>query len=187
MTVRSRDLDDTPAGRLRKLDQAVARLRYADHRNPEAFHEGKSEIRGDTALGRGVGPAPGARRERAAAGGCSGDNLRTTSASAQLQALPSPPCGAVAPAPVVAARRHAVRLGGNAAALMYPVAILLVASNAMTSRPLLDFVEVKLAEHGVEKLMPEDAILEQHARRLIEQQLAKKAIARLSSEDRQLI
>jgi hypothetical protein len=41
------DLDDTPAGRLRKLDQAVARLRYADHRDPEAFHEGKSEIRGE--------------------------------------------------------------------------------------------------------------------------------------------
>jgi hypothetical protein len=41
------DLDNTPAGRLRRLDQAVARLRYADHRNPEAFHEGKSEIRGE--------------------------------------------------------------------------------------------------------------------------------------------
>jgi hypothetical protein len=41
------DLDDTPAGRLRRLDQAVARLRYADHRDPEAFHEGKSEIRGE--------------------------------------------------------------------------------------------------------------------------------------------
>src|SRR6516162_8879425 len=41
------DLDDTPAGRLRKLDQAVAQLRYADHRNPEAFHEGKSEIRAE--------------------------------------------------------------------------------------------------------------------------------------------
>jgi hypothetical protein len=41
------DLDDTPAGRLRRLDQAVARLRYADHRNPDAVHEGKSEIRGE--------------------------------------------------------------------------------------------------------------------------------------------
>jgi hypothetical protein len=46
MMVRSRDLDD-PAARLRKLDQAVAQLRYADHRNPEAFHEGKSEIRAE--------------------------------------------------------------------------------------------------------------------------------------------
>jgi len=41
------DLDDTPAGRLRRLDRAVARLRYDDHRDPEAFHEGKSEIRGE--------------------------------------------------------------------------------------------------------------------------------------------
>jgi hypothetical protein len=41
------DIDDTPAERLRRLDQAVARLRYADHRDPEAFHEGKSEIRGE--------------------------------------------------------------------------------------------------------------------------------------------
>jgi len=41
------DLDDTPAGRLRRLDRAVARLRYDDHSDPEAFHEGKSEIRGE--------------------------------------------------------------------------------------------------------------------------------------------
>jgi hypothetical protein len=54
--------------------------------------------------------------------------------------------------------------------------------NAMTSRQLLDFIEVKLDEHGVEKLVPEDAILEQHARRLIEQQLARKAIGRVSSK-----
>ena len=47
MTTRPRDFDDTPAGRLRRLDQAVARLRYDDHRDPEAFHEGKSEIRGE--------------------------------------------------------------------------------------------------------------------------------------------
>jgi hypothetical protein len=53
--------------------------------------------------------------------------------------------------------------------------------NAMTSRQFLDFVEAKLKEHDVEKLVPEDAILEQHARRLIEQELAKKAIARVSS------
>jgi hypothetical protein len=53
--------------------------------------------------------------------------------------------------------------------------------NAMTSRQFLDFVEAKLKEHGVEKLVPEAAVLEQHARRLIEQELAKKAIARVSS------
>ena len=54
--------------------------------------------------------------------------------------------------------------------------------NAMTSRQFLDFIEAKLDEHGVEKLVPEDAILEQHARRLIEQQLARKAIARVASK-----
>jgi hypothetical protein len=54
--------------------------------------------------------------------------------------------------------------------------------NAMTSRQLLDFVEAKLGEHGVEKLVPEDAVLEQHARRLIEQRLANEAIARLKSK-----
>ena len=53
--------------------------------------------------------------------------------------------------------------------------------NAMTSRQLLDFVAAKLDEHSVEKLVPEEAILERHARRLIEQQLAKKVIARVSS------
>ena len=54
--------------------------------------------------------------------------------------------------------------------------------NAMTSRQFLDFIEAKLDEHGVEKLVPEDAILEQHARRLIEQRLARKAIARVASK-----
>ena len=54
--------------------------------------------------------------------------------------------------------------------------------NAMTSRQLLDFVQGKLDEHRVEKLVPEDAILEQHAHRLIEQQLASEAIARLKSK-----
>jgi hypothetical protein len=54
--------------------------------------------------------------------------------------------------------------------------------NAMTSRQLLDFVEEKLDEHGVEKLIPEDRLLEQHARRLIEQRLAGAAIAPLKSE-----
>jgi hypothetical protein len=54
--------------------------------------------------------------------------------------------------------------------------------NAMTSRQFLDFVKAKLDEHGVEKLVAEEATLEQHARRLIEQELAKKAIARVASK-----
>jgi hypothetical protein len=52
----------------------------------------------------------------------------------------------------------------------------------MTSRQLLDFVEKKLTANGVTKLIPEDAVLEQHARRLIEQRLAGAAIARLKSK-----
>jgi hypothetical protein len=54
--------------------------------------------------------------------------------------------------------------------------------NAMTSRQLLDFVEKKLDENGVEKLVPEDALLEQHARRLLEQRLASQALTRLKSK-----
>jgi len=49
--------------------------------------------------------------------------------------------------------------------------------NAMTSWQLLDFVERKLKEHGVDKLVPDDTILERHARRLVEQRLANRAIA----------
>ena len=51
--------------------------------------------------------------------------------------------------------------------------------NAMTSRQLLDFVEAKLDEHGVEKLVPEAAVLQEHARRLVEQHLAAEAIKRV--------
>jgi hypothetical protein len=54
--------------------------------------------------------------------------------------------------------------------------------NAMTSRQLLDFVKAKLDEHGVKKLIPEDAILERHTRRLIEQRLVGEAITRLKSK-----
>lgn len=51
--------------------------------------------------------------------------------------------------------------------------------NAMTSRQLIDFIERKLDEHGVEKLVPEDDVLEEHARRLLEQRFAAEAIAPL--------
>ena len=54
--------------------------------------------------------------------------------------------------------------------------------NAMTSRQFLDFAEAKLKQHGIGKLVPNAAVLERHARRLIEQELAKKAIARVSSK-----
>jgi hypothetical protein len=48
--------------------------------------------------------------------------------------------------------------------------------NAMTSRQLVDFVEAKLEEHGVEKLVPDEDVLEAQARRLIEHKLTRDLI-----------
>jgi hypothetical protein len=49
--------------------------------------------------------------------------------------------------------------------------------NAMTSRELIDFIEAKLKEHGVEKLIPGAAVLEHHARRVVERRLTADALA----------
>jgi hypothetical protein len=38
----------------------------------------------------------------------------------------------------------------------------------MTSRQLVDFVEERLAGYGVEKVIPNDAILQEHARHRLE-------------------
>ena len=54
--------------------------------------------------------------------------------------------------------------------------------NAMTSRQFIDFVEAKFAEHGVRKVLPEAAVIEEHARRLIEQRLARDALAEMREE-----
>jgi hypothetical protein len=54
--------------------------------------------------------------------------------------------------------------------------------NAMTSRQLVDFVEAKLDEHGVGKVLPENGALERHARRLIEQALTRKALESVTAE-----
>jgi hypothetical protein len=48
--------------------------------------------------------------------------------------------------------------------------------NAMTSPQLVEFIEFKLKEHGVRKLVPDDNVLEQQARRIIQQRLIAKAI-----------
>jgi hypothetical protein len=53
--------------------------------------------------------------------------------------------------------------------------------NAMTSRELLDFIENGLAKYGVTKIIPDDDVLEEHARRLIERHLAQKAIEPLQA------
>jgi hypothetical protein len=53
--------------------------------------------------------------------------------------------------------------------------------NAMTSRQLVDFIEAKLTAHGVAKLVPDEAVLEQQARRIIKHQLTQQALAKLSA------
>jgi hypothetical protein len=48
--------------------------------------------------------------------------------------------------------------------------------NAMTAPVFVAFLERKLAEHGVRKVVPDDDILEHHARRVIKQQLAQNVL-----------
>jgi hypothetical protein len=50
--------------------------------------------------------------------------------------------------------------------------------NAMTTRQLVDFVEAKLAENGVEKLIPDAAVLKEQARRLIENRATRALVKR---------
>jgi hypothetical protein len=54
--------------------------------------------------------------------------------------------------------------------------------NAMTSRQLVDFVEAKLEEHGVQKVVPENDTLTQHARRRIEQDRIEQELTRKGLE-----
>jgi hypothetical protein len=54
--------------------------------------------------------------------------------------------------------------------------------NAMTSPQLVAFVERKLAEHGVAKVVPEDKVIEKHARRVLERALTEKAIREMALE-----
>jgi hypothetical protein len=54
--------------------------------------------------------------------------------------------------------------------------------NAMTSGQFIDFIEAKFAEHGVEKVLPDAAVIEAHARRLIEQRLAHDALAEIREQ-----
>jgi hypothetical protein len=49
--------------------------------------------------------------------------------------------------------------------------------NAMSSPQLVEFVERKLTEHGVEKLVPDDQILEQQARRIIKAKLTQEVFS----------
>jgi hypothetical protein len=48
--------------------------------------------------------------------------------------------------------------------------------NAMTSRQFIDFLDQKFKEHEVEKVIPDDAVMIRHARRVLEGMLAEKAL-----------
>jgi hypothetical protein len=54
--------------------------------------------------------------------------------------------------------------------------------NAMTSPQLVAFVERKLAEYEVAKVVPEDDVIEAHAQRLLERMLTAKAIEEMASQ-----
>jgi hypothetical protein len=54
--------------------------------------------------------------------------------------------------------------------------------NAMTSDEFIAFIERGFAEHGIRKVIPSDNIIEEHARRLIEQRLAREALAKIRDQ-----
>jgi hypothetical protein len=56
--------------------------------------------------------------------------------------------------------------------------------NAMTSRQFVDHLEAKLAEHGVSKVIPEEKVLEGHARYLLEVQIANQELEKILPEVR---
>jgi hypothetical protein len=54
--------------------------------------------------------------------------------------------------------------------------------NAMTSPELMAFIESKLKEHKVEKIVPQDVIIQARARYLLESEFADAAVAKLRSK-----
>jgi hypothetical protein len=54
--------------------------------------------------------------------------------------------------------------------------------NAMTSRQIIDFIEKKFEAHGVKKVIPDNAVLEKHARRVIKQSLVQREVAKRDAE-----
>ena len=54
--------------------------------------------------------------------------------------------------------------------------------NAMTSRQMVDFIEAKLTMHGIAKVVPDPRTIVAHARRLIEQRLARDALAEIRDQ-----
>ena len=56
--------------------------------------------------------------------------------------------------------------------------------NAMTSRQFVDHLEAKLAEHGVGKMIPDEKVLEGHARYLLEVLIANQELEKILPEVR---
>jgi len=56
--------------------------------------------------------------------------------------------------------------------------------NAMTSRQFIDLIENAFAEHGVQKLIPDAAVIERQARRLVEARLTREALDKIRDEVR---
>jgi len=54
--------------------------------------------------------------------------------------------------------------------------------NAMASGEFIHFIEKKFEEHGIEKVLPAAETIDCHARRLIEQQFANKAMEEMMPE-----
>src|SRR5260370_16713872 len=52
----------------------------------------------------------------------------------------------------------------------------------MTSRQMVDFIEAKLTMHGIAKVVPDPRTIDAHARRLIEQRLARDALAEIRDQ-----
>jgi hypothetical protein len=57
--------------------------------------------------------------------------------------------------------------------------------NAMTSGTFISFLERKLTEHGVEKVVPDGTTLEHHARRVAEQRLIEDLLTKVQDEVRE--
>ncbi len=57
--------------------------------------------------------------------------------------------------------------------------------NEMTSGTFISFLERKLTEHGVEKVVPDEATLKHHARRMVEQQLIEDLLTKVQDEVRE--
>jgi hypothetical protein len=54
--------------------------------------------------------------------------------------------------------------------------------NALTSRQFVDLIETRLTFHGVTKLIPDDKIIEEQARRVIKEGLIAQAIAKIDGD-----